>query len=76
MHLARYKIDAILRDHDEVLLDLVDLLDKARELVAALHEHLLIRITVLTEEGLVRGSVDIIVEQDRLILLNCKLSSL
>lgn len=50
LYLTRYDVDAVLRQDDKVSLHLVNLLNKARELIITLDEHLLVILRVLAEE--------------------------
>ena len=73
LNLAAYDINRILCRNNVVILDLVYLLDKARELLIGLDKHLLLRLLILTQEGLIRGRILVIIKLDGLVLLNRKL---
>lgn len=76
LDLTRHNVDAVLREDNEVLTDLVDLLDEAGELITALHEHLLLGLVILTEEGLVGGSVHVVIQLDGAVKLDSELGGL
>lgn len=72
LHLARNNVNGVLRNDDKILADLVDLADERGELLIRLHEHLLLGLGILTNEGLARRRLHIVVELERLVLLNGK----
>jgi len=76
LDVSRYNVDTVLREDNEVGADLVDLLDEAGELVAALHEHLLLGLVILAEEGLVGGSVHVVIQLDGAVKLDSELGGL
>ncbi len=70
LDLARHNVDGILGYDDKVLLHLVDLANQRSEFLIRLDEHLLLGLRILTNKSLVGCGLHIIIELNRLVLLD------
>ena len=73
---ARDQVNRILRNHDEILVDLKNLLDDRRVLLLRTDQHLLLRGRVLAQEGTALVCIVVIIQHNGLVLLHRKPGSM